>query len=425
MTGMFSSRSAQSAVPVLVLYVAVAAACGGAGASSTPAFEDDSTPAPPASSAQLPTSPDGAPVIGGAGTPSLTANDDSAASGATDGCLTVSTQVEVVRESVDIIIAIDNSGSMDDETKAVEQNLNVNFATILEQSGIDYRVILISEHRESDGQDTAVCISSPLSTLSVCPSDQPGPSERFFHYATGIGSSNSLEVLLESYTGEREDEFGLAPGGWSEWLRPGAKKVFLEITDDESNMPALEFVSSLLALGPEQFGTELSQLDFVWHSIVGLAERAVATEPYLAADPVQSEECEGDVVNAGPTYQELSRLTGGMRFPLCQFSGYDAVFQRIANDVLLTTTGACDFAIPEPPEGRMLDLDKVAVSYQPIGGAGPQLFGRAASAADCRADGFLVDADGVHLCPQACDVVAADERASIDVLFTCESTLLR
>jgi hypothetical protein len=420
---MVPSRRVQLAFSSLVSCLAFEAGCGAAGPSGAPPFEDES---PPSTSTQLPPSPFlTAPVGEAPSQPARTADGDSTASDDPGACLTVSTEVEIVRESVDIIIAIDNSGSMDDETRAVEQNLNVNFATILEQSGVDYRVILVSEHRESDGQDTSVCISAPLSTLPVCPSDLPGANERFFHYSTEIGSGNSLEVLLETYTGEREDDFGLAPGGWSEWLRPGAKKVFLELTDDESNTPALEFVSSLLALGPEQFGTDPSQLQFVWHSIVGLAERPIATEPYLPADPVESEECEGDVVNAGPTYQELSRLTGGLRFPLCQFDGYDAVFRRIADDVLLTTRGACDFAIPEPPEGRMLDLDKVAVSYRPQGGASALIFGRAASAADCRADGFLVDTTAVHLCPQACELVGADDQASIDVLFTCESTLLR
>jgi hypothetical protein len=424
---MMWSRSVQCAVPALVSCLAVAPGCGGPEASSAPSFQDESAPTPgPGSGAQPPPSPVGAPVLEAPGTPALPGGDSAASGGDPDACLTVSTEVEIVRESVDIIIAIDNSGSMDDEVSSVEQNINVNFAAILEQSGVDYRVILVSEHRESDGQDTAVCISAPLSALASCPSDAPGPSERFFHYSTEIGSGNSLEVLLESFNGEREDEFGLAPSGWSEWLRPEAKKVFLEFTDDESNMPALEFVSSLLALSPGQFGGDPSQLEIVWHSIVGLAERPVATDPHLPTDPLEDEECEGDVVNAGPTYQELSRLTGGLRFPLCQFNGYDAVFQRIANDVLATTSGACDFAIPAPPEGRMLDLDKVAVSYRAQGGAGaPLLFGRAASEADCRADGFVVDAGGVHLCPQACEVVAADQQASIDVLFTCESTLLR
>jgi hypothetical protein len=408
----------------LLLGLALVTGCGAGGASSAPQYEDDST-APVTPGAPLePSTPQNTPTLPPAGLLPEAPSAQEPGSGA-GSCVGVSAEVELLRQPVDIIIAIDNSGSMDDEARAVEENLNVNFAALLEQSGLDYRVILVTEHRESDGQDTAVCIASPLSSVAACPSDAPGPTERFFHYATEINSRNSLDVLLETFNGESEDEFGLAPLGWSEWLRPGAKKTFLEITDDDSNVPALEFASALTALAPEQFGADPSQLGFVWHSIVGLAERATATDPYAPADPIETRECTGDVFNAGATYQELSRLTGGLRFPICEFAGYDAVFRSIATDVVLGSRSVCSFEIPPPPAGRELDLDKVAVSYQPGDGGAALVFGRALSESQCRADGFLVDGAGVHLCPEACEQVRADERASVSVLFACESTLLR
>lgn len=362
------------------------------------------------------------PPVGG------TETQPSATNG-TGACATVRSEIEIIRRPVDIIIALDNSGSMDDEARSVEANINVNFATILRESQVDYRVILVSEHRERELQDTAICILSPLSTLTSCPSEEPGPSDRFFQYSTEIGSSDSFEVLLETYDGRLEDDFELAPGGWSEWLRPESQKVFVEISDDDADTSASEFAAELTELAPEHFGADPSQLTFVWHSIVGLAQRPnatdpSATDPYVPADPIEESEC-GDVFNAGTTYQELSRSTGGLRFPICAFDGYDAVFQRIATNVVQTSGGACDFAIPEPPSGRILDLDKVAVSFQPSSGEPPQLLGRVAAATDCRAGAFVVDGVGVHLCPEACDVVSADADAAVDVLFTCESTLLR
>lgn len=342
-----------------------------------------------------------------------------------DACATTRAGVELVREPVDIVIALDNSGSMDDEARAVESNINENFATILEQAQVDYRVILVSEHRERQAQDTAVCITAPLSTLASCPAEQPGPSDRFFHYSTKIGSGNSFDVLLATFAGEREDEFGLAPLGWSEWLRPGAKKVFLEISDDNANGSASEFLATLTELSPADFGPAPNQVQFVWHSIVGLAERAIATDPYTPVDAIEDEECDGNVFNAGTTYQELSRLTGGLRFPICEFAGYDAVFRRIAEDVSESRGVACGFAIPEPPGSRALDLDGIAVSYQPGSGGAAQQFGRVEDPAVCGPDAFLVDAAGVRLCPEACELVKADARGLIDVLFTCEDTRLR
>jgi hypothetical protein len=407
----------------LLLGLGLVAGCGAGGASSAPQYQDDPNP-PVTPGAPVEPSDIGTPTLPPAGL--LPEAPSPSESGSGDGsCVGVSAEVELLRQPVDIIIAIDNSGSMDDEARAVEQNLNLNFAEILDQSGIDYRVILVTEHRERDAQDTAVCIASPLSSVPACPSDAPGPSERFFHYATEINSRNSLDVLLETFNGESEDDFGLAPLGWSEWLRPGAKKTFLEITDDDSNVPALEFASALTALAPEQFGADPSQLGFVWHSIVGLAERATATDPYSPADPIETRECTGNVFNAGSTYQELSRLTGGLRFPICEFGGYDSVFRSIATDVVLGSRSVCDFEIPPAPAGRELDLDKIAVSYQPGDGGAPLVLGRALQPSQCRGDGFLVDAAGVHLCPEACQQVGADERASVSVLFACESTLLR
>jgi hypothetical protein len=413
---MVSSRRFSRVLRSIVLCLPCATACGASGADGSPSFSNEAeAPTQPPAQPNPPANPFGT-------TPELPA----APSASPDAsCATVSAEVEIVRQPVDIIVALDNSGSMDDEARAVEQNINVNFATILGQSQVDYRVILISEHRERDSQDTAVCILNPLSALSACPSEAPGPNERFFQYSTEVDSTDSFEVLLETYDGSREDDFGLAPAGWSEWLRPEASKIFLEITDDDSNTSATEFTAALTALAPDQFGADPSQPRFVWHSIVGLAELPVVTDPYVPADPVETRECTGDVANAGATYQELSRLTGGLRFPICQFDGYDAVFRRIATDVVLSSSGVCNFAIPAPPQGRMLDLDKVAVSYQPGAGGAPVVLGRAPDAAACRSDGFLVDASGVHLCPEACDVVAADDQASVSVLFTCQSTLLR
>ena len=366
--------------------------------------DDDTALLPPAQTPLPPSSPPAAPEA---------------------TCATVSAAVELVVQPVDIIVALDNSGSMDDEARAVEANINLNFAGILEDSGIDYRLILISEHRERTLQDTAVCILSPLSTLSVCPSNAPGPSERFFQYSVEVGSDDSFEVLLATFDGSEEDDFGLAPGGWSEWLRPDAKKVFLEITDDDADGSSGDFLSALTALAPEHFGADPARPDLVWHSIVGLAEQQVATDPYVATEPVQTAECNGDVFNAGTTYQELSRLTGGLRFPICEFAGYDAVFRRIASDVVQGSSNACDFAVPAPPPGRALDLDKVAVSYTPGGGGAPRVFGRVLGSEACRTDAFFVDDVGVHLCDEACDVVSVDPSAGVDVLFTCQNTLLR
>ena len=342
-------------------------------------------------------------------------------------CATERSEAELIREPIDIVVVLDNSLSIVDEALSVEETLNVNFASVLANSGIDYRLILLSRHRSNDSLlgATSVCIDPPLSG-GACPAPQPQLGERFFQYSTEVGSNDSFDVLLASYDGTLRDDFQLAPHGWSEWLRPGAKNVFLEISDDDENMDPTSFLSRLSALAPGQFGADPSRPSIVWHSIVGLPEKQDPVEAYAPSEPVQEGRCLGNasiVFNAGRNYQELSRLTGGLRFPICEFGAYDRVFEAIAASVVDESNIACGFGIPSPPNGQRLELDKVAVSYTPSSGA-PVVFGQAADAASCQADAFLVAGDAITLCPEACDRVRADRGASVDVLFTCESTLI-
>jgi hypothetical protein len=345
------------------------------------------------------------------------------ATGGEAGCAPESVALERLSQPVDIVIAVDNSGSMEDTARAVEAHLNGSFAAILDEEQVDYRLILVSQHREETDQDAAVCIVGPLSALTECPSDGPGPSERFFQYSTEVGS-DSFEVLLESLTGELADDFDLAPSGWSEWLRPEARKVFIGITNDDDSTTALEFAASLTSVAPEQFGSDLTRLGFVWHSIVGLAERGVGPAPYVPSDPIEDEECEGDVSSAGTTYQELSRLTGGLRFPICALDSYAAIFERVASDLVGSSRSSCDFALPNPQPGGALELDQLALSYRPSSGGETRRFGQVREPLACKPDAFLLDADGVHLCAAACDEVSADAQAGVEAVFTCQSTLL-
>jgi len=342
-------------------------------------------------------------------------------------CSSSRVEAELIRQAVDIIVVMDNSGSMSDEAGAVEANLNVNLAQTLANSGIDYRLILIARHRSSDSlaQRTSACITGPLSGLAQCPAEQPVFGERFFQYSVEVGSHDSLSLLLDTYDGTHSDEFDLAPRGWSEWLRADAKKIFLEISDDDSRVEAARFLSDLTSLAPEQFGATGAQAQLVWHSIIGLAEKDVATEPYLPAEPVRDARCSGnDVSSAGETYQDLSRLTGGLRFPICEFDGYDRVFQAIADDVASSSQIACAFAIPEPPAGQRLELDKVAVAYTPGDGADPQLLGQVTDPSKCGDDAFLIAGAAISLCPQACAKISADARSGLDVVFSCASALI-
>jgi hypothetical protein len=344
------------------------------------------------------------------------------------------------KEPVDIIVVVDNSVSMDEELAATERNINESFAAILEESGIDYRVIALSLHRRVPrtgfGQSaTMLCVQRPLSALADCTSaPEPKFSDRFFQYSTRIGSDDSFDILLDTYEPpfddeDREDEFGNAPLGWSEWLRPGIKKVFLELTDGNEDMPAADFIAALSALAPEHFGSDPAQPGFVFHSILDIAEKATTTDAYQPDEPVQSGTCSAELPTSlstsGGVYQDLSRLSGGLRFPICLPSAYDVVFREIAGRVIDQSDIACDFPVPAPPVGREIDLDQVAVSIEHEGtGAAATLLGQARLASDCQSDAFYIQGGAIQLCPDVCSAVRGETGARVDVLFGCESNII-
>jgi hypothetical protein len=378
------------------------------------------------------------PVLGGAG-PSLggAGNMSAGTGGMGPGCAADAAKATLTSDPIDIILVLDNSGSMVEEMGAAEQNINVNFASILDKSGVDYRVILLSRHRQADRSSseeasTSICVSQPLSGLATCPAEKPVFSERFYQYGEKVESHDALDWVLEAYaTPDKKNK--LAPMGYSAWLRETSKKVIVVMTDDDEStdtnatpLTVETFLQGLVALSATHFGADATKPNVTFHSIVGVKEKAVATDPYLPTEPVETAICTtngADIVNSGQTYQELSRLTGGLRFPLCQFPGYDAVFAAIAEDVIVKADLTCDFAIPPTPVGKTLELDKIAVNHVKGDGSGNQQLQQIVDKADCAAGYFYIESERVWLCPAACEGIKADVGGSISVLFTCESQI--
>jgi hypothetical protein len=84
---------------------------------------------------------------------------------------------------------------------------------------------------------------------------------------------------------------------------------------------------------------------------------------------------------------------------------------------------SCELDLPPPPDQGTLDPSLVNVCYAPGGGASDG-FAHVASSAECGAQGsWYYDDDAmptkVVLCPSTCQLVQADARARIDVVFGC------
>jgi hypothetical protein len=351
---------------------------------------------------------------------------DNDCDGQTDENVTVYTQdgsgqsVDPVYRPVDIILVVDNSQSMTNEIVAVENNINGSFAAILDQSGLDYRVILLSKHGRAT-YDQSICIRPPLGGNTTCTTSCPTNTARFFHYSTEIGSNDSLSKITSTY--RTSDACGRAPGGWYQWLRPGAARVFIEITDDGPetyDLKADGFESRLFALTPAEFGTATAR-DYIFHSIVGLDENSPVTAAWPASSPLVYGTCYGDVRQNGVEYQKLSQRTGGLRYPICQYQSFDAVFREVALGIVAGTQLACDFQISSVPADSA--MENTLIDMVPSNGGGRVQLTHVADQAACTGNAFYTEGAIIKLCPAACELWRDDPEAQLEVLFTCQNAI--
>jgi hypothetical protein len=333
---------------------------------------------------------------------------------------------------LDVIFVIDNSGSMTEEIAAVRRNINDNFAALIQQSGADYRVIVLSLFGT---QGNAVCIEPPLAGSDCAAGLAANDSPVFFHYNAEIGSNDAFCRILATF--DQPDAELRAPRGWQQLLRPDSQKAFVLITDDsaacvydsgdlhvqfggEDSDPyadALMFHEALLAKSPEQFGVP-PDVRYQFYGFVGMRPSEPANQPWFPHEPLQSEICD-TAPSPGLSYQALSVVTDALRYPVCEGRGFDAVFRVLAQNVVESTKAACVFELPAPPEGEQINQYNIVLEYRPGGGGEAQHFMRAADLDHCDAHGFVVSDDRVTLCRQACDVVEADSAAQIDVQYAC------
>ncbi|MBW2458936.1 MAG: hypothetical protein JRI68_30840 [Deltaproteobacteria bacterium] len=336
--------------------------------------------------------------------------------GEQDACAAVVVEGNPTIKPADIIFVIDNSCSMGQEINGVEQNINVNFAQIMGVSQVDYRIIMVTDHGSGS---LNVCIGA----LNVQSWDSACKTFNTFYGSAGGGEA---------------DQHGLYPNGWSALLRTEAIKVFVEITDDRlsctwqghamqdnSTIPdgqnaAVEFDSTLLGLSPGHFGTA-SNRNYMFYSIVGLIPKSNPLEAYSEFDPVVTGTC-STAPSPGTGYQWLSKGTHALRFPVCEGTGYDVVFQDIAAGVVEGTQVPCEIEIPEPPPGETYDWDLVSLLWTP-GGGSTQEFTQVTSLAACGTDDdkFYIEDNLLKLCPAACDKIEADLDGTLEVKIPCEA----
>ena len=270
------------------------------------------------------------------------------------GVVNIPVESTVAGGAVDIVWFIDTSGSMDEETKWTQDNMNA-FANYIGTQSVDFHVVLIA--------DDEICVPPPLGG--------PGctDAERFRHIHQKVDSHNGLEKIIELYP------------QYQDFLRPGAKTNFVAVTDDNSKKDAAWFISEAKAKSNPGFSDP-----FVFHSIVGMG-------------PVWVVGCIGAAFG-GTVYIDLSDKTGGQKFPICE-KNWSSIFGSIAEGIVESVKTECVYAVPNP---EVLALANGFSLNLIDGGAATPIPGVPAAGA-CGGQGFYMSGDGalLTLCPGTCE----------------------
>ena len=348
-------------------------------------------------------------------------------------CGVVTVEAQLMSRPVDIIFLIDNSCSMAEEIHSIELNINDSFATVLQKGGVDYRVIMLTHY--GTWQQLRICVAPPLGKQAngCMPPDARVMNNppRFFHYNWDIQSWDSFKKALQQYN--LPDIDGNPPpmgncgnnpcAGWNQYLRKNAVKIFVEVTDDRSDMPSAQIDAALLAMDPLQFGNAKKR-NYILHSITGVGANMPPTKPWGPKDPIVAAKCGNAAVTNGQEYQELSILTGGLRFPICEWDKFDTVFEQVARDIpksiLQGSRVACEIDLPQPTPGREIDRESLVVEYTPsVLGADVENFTQVYDIRDCNQATFYIQGNLMVLCPDTCTRVQQDGQAKLRVIYYC------
>lgn len=312
------------------------------------------------------------------------------------GCASAS--AAAIKQPVDIIMIIDQSGSMSEESVQVQNNIN-KLSAYLAATGLDYRVVMIAG--QPGNGSLPMCVPAPLSNGS-CGSKAP----RFRAVNQHIESYDTLKWILQTYDSTDPST------KWSDFLRYDAMKVFIPITDDNATDSylaapvATSFDTALLSRGKGTFGTK-GKRKYVFYPICGVSSTSTAVKCSTA-------------VNVGQNYLDIMTLTKGKPFSVCE-TDYEPVFKAIGKAI--ATSVACEITIPPPPSGETFDPKKVNVVYKDSGGGVTTIPQDTSSDCFAGANGWQYDPTmtKVLLCGDACTTAKGDPGAVIDVQFGCET----
>jgi len=366
------------------LWVACAFACSAAGGGDDPSAGPLTGAGGSASG--------GGPVGGGGSADGSTSLVLGGASSGGDGggggeCEALSQQAENQFKPVDIIWAVDTSGSMNVERKAVEQHLN-SFAQQITAAGIDVHVVLIAD-------PSAMCIGAPLGKGS-CPGGSSPPG--FLHVENYVGSHSALSAFVGYYS------------SYKPVLRQKSLKYFTVVTDDNTKSGNINSAA--------EFTAALAKLDPGW-----------LDDWKVSGIFCTGKGCSSNCAATGHTYNDLVAQTNGVSGDLCggNASGFTPVFDSLAKAIIENKALDCKWTIPPAPAGQVFDKAKVNVRFTSSANTETDIFA-VSDPSQCGAQGGWYYDDplnptSIEVCPATCQAIQADAGGKVDILFGCSTAV--
>jgi hypothetical protein len=267
---------------------------------------------------------------------------------------------------------------MEDEARRVQDNLNT-FSTSISASGIDHRVVMITD-------PDFVSVPPPLGTDST----------RYRFVSRRVGSDEPFERVLGEYL------------RYADFLRPHALTHIVVVSDDNSAMRRDDFTERM---------EDLLGHNFTLHAIVSPGD---AFLPCFSAL--------GFAAAPGSEYWSLASETGGIRLSICS-EDWRVVFDTLGEAVLISASLPCTYHIPEAPEGEVFDPLRVNVVYVPDDGADRTLPYVDDPSRCGGTDGWYYDDPSgpteILLCPAACEALSTTATGgTLDIEFGCATILI-
>lgn len=345
----------------------------------------------------------------------MTSNASNAEGATGEICESISAEAKESYAPVDIVFAVDTSGSMVEEAAQVQMNIN-NFSQQIIDSGIDAHVVMLA------GNPflilPGICVPAPLGS-GMCPADTNLPG--YFHHAIPtppgpIESVDGLRKLVELFP------------IYEPHLRADVRKYIVIVTDDDSrNHPDSSGDAGIYDNNPNGFIDDYTAIDPMMSDAMG--------NPTWRMSGLYAYSMCANSAQVGTVWEQVIDATGGVSGDICNCNPgnpacagtFQAVFDQLAEQIIDGSDPIpCQWLIPDPPMGETLDPDLVNVEFFDIdvGMAEPIYHVDSAAACDPVVGGWYYDDNdapaNIILCPVSCDQVSgAAEGSEINLLFGC------